>query len=99
MRIYEITERNNIIIILRGIDINIDNGYNLVISLLNVLVQSNSPHRNQLALPFIEDFEKRISYITNTKYPEEADTDIIALRSKISNMQQQILSLKQRLKI
>ena len=77
----------------------IDKDYQLLAYLLSELIPLKSPYRNKSALPQINDFENKITKLLRIKYPEENDPDIIALRNKISNMQQQISSLKQQLKL
>jgi hypothetical protein len=95
VRIFEITDKNQTILKLSGIDIQtIYDEYDNLVNLLNLLIYLKSPHRNQKSLLNIDYFEKLIDNITQNKLLDRSDPDIIELLEKLNIMQRHTAELK-----
>jgi len=98
MRLFEITDKNQMILSMLGIKKEIiDTEYEKLIKLLTGLIHLKSRYRNQNALPYIKNFEDLISNIINNKLLDKTDPDIISLINSLSTMQAHINSLKSQL--
>lgn len=93
VRIFEITDKNKVVIGISGINIDFDPEYNMLSTLLTVLIKLKTPARNHQALGNIEAFKNRIQQVRQTKLFDRSDPDIIALDNKISKMELAIDSL------
>lgn len=98
MRLFEITDKNQMILSMLGISKEtIDKEYADLNKLLLSLIQLNSPFRNQKALPIIETFQNLLLQIINNKLLDKTDPDIISLINSLSAMQSHINQLKSQL--
>ena len=93
MRIFEITDKNKVVISISGININFETEYQFLINLLLVLIKLKTPARNQKALRNIEDFKNRIHHFRQSKLLDRLDPDIIELDSKLREMEYTIDTL------
>ena len=98
MRIFEITDNNQTILSILGINKeSLDKEYIDVTNLLSMLIRLRSPHRNQYALSIIENFENLISKIQENRLLDRTDPDIIDILNKIQHMQTHVAQLKSQL--
>lgn len=97
VRIFEITSKNKTAIILSEINIDFDTRYNEIVNLLSLLIRLKSPKRNEISISEISNFENRINQFLNNKMLDQTDSDILALRNKVSKMLIHITQLKSQL--
>lgn len=93
MRIFEITDKNKIVIGISDININFEAEYQFLINLLLVLIKLKTPARNRKALRNIEDFKNRIHHFRQSNLLDRLDPDIIELDNKLRKMESTIDAL------
>lgn len=97
MKIFEITDKNQVVGVLHDIEFNFEQEYQKLNELLTILIRLRTPSRNRRALGNIEDFLNKVDKFLNIMFPDPLDTDLIALQNKAKTMKENILLLKEKL--
>ena len=97
MRIFEITDKNKVIIEISNINLDFESDYTTLIKLLSLMIRLASPSRTNRALINIQEFEDRIHGFQQNKLLDRSDPDIIELLKKLDDMQTHVNHLKSQL--
>lgn len=95
MRLYEIDDTDRMWAKLNGINLNIDDQYDIVIDILNILLNLKSAHRTHQLLPTVDIFCELLEKIIDTSFADDITTT--ELKDKATQMLSTIINLKNQL--
>lgn len=92
MRIFEIDSTDRLWANLRGINLDVDQDFEMAVNILDLLVQLKSPYRVQQLMPTVDTVMQNLVEIMGANFADDESTS--ELRKKVSNMLKELNQLK-----